>query len=209
MLSRQVERIRKNQQIQSLLGILKLVDEEAYNHSLSVEDFVAEYLSLEGEEGLVVRSKKEREDILKGALLHDIGKAFLPFGLQHSYGKLNSYEMDIMRMHPLLGKVSIQNAGFGEIVENIVLYHHENGDGTGYSKPFSKESKEIPDYVWIVAYADRFEAMTSNRAFKKGVSYPEAWKKLLEMSRSGILPFQYARLFGKVVKKKSLLRIEK
>jgi len=89
------------------------------------------------------------------------------------------------------------------------LKHHANADGSGYPS-ISEELNEstVPDYVWIVAYADRFEAMVGDRSFKRAKTYPDAWKEILSMSRNGVLPYKFARLFSEIVKKRSILSIE-
>lgn len=196
--------------IKTTLGILKLADEEAYSHSIIVAQIVEDYIALAKEENELEWSETECYSIIKGALLHDIGKAFLPFGLQYSKKHLNLYELEIIKTHPILGVVSVQNSDFDDIVKNIILMHHANADGTGYpviSGTILSENN-VPDYVWLVAYADRFEAMTNNRAFKAAMNYPTAWTEILNMSRKGILPYKYTRLFGKIIREKSLLPIE-
>lgn len=210
MRSKRIEEILSGGRISALLGILSLSDEEAYNHAIAVAEIVDEYLLLAKENNELEWNEEECTEIVMGALLHDIGKAFLPFGLQYSSHGLSKYELEVMRTHPLLGRVAIKNCHFSEIIKNIVLMHHANADGSGYPvinmQVFDKTN--VPEYVWLVAYADRFEAMTNNRSFKQAMSYPEAWKELLNMSRKEILPYKYTRLFGEIIKKKSILSIE-
>ena len=98
--------------VKTTLGILHLADEEAYNHSLMVAEIVDEYIQLAKKENELDWTEEECKSILKGAFLHDIGKAFLPFGLQHSKGRLDEYEAEIMRFHPTLGRVSLQHSDF-------------------------------------------------------------------------------------------------
>lgn len=191
--------------VNSLLNILKLQDEDAYNHSIEVA-----YLTSLCLEEMV--KKKECEwygeqmtEIVKGALLHDIGKIFLPFGIQNSEKKIDNYMAEIMKMHSILGYLSVRENGYSKIIEDIVLLHHANANGTGY--PINLEDKKVyteenvPDYVWIVSYADRFDAMTSTRKFKSSKSYNEAWDELNKMRIDNILPYKYAKYFHSVIKK--------
>ena len=196
--------------VKTTLGILHLADEEAYNHSLMVAEIVDEYIQLAKKEYELDWTEEECKSILKGALLHDIGKAFLPFGLQHSKGRLDEYEAEIMRFHPTLGRVSLQHSDFDIIVKNIILMHHANADGSGYPTISGNilTEENVPDYVWLVAYADRFEAMTNSRSFKKAMTYPKAWGEILRMSRDGILPYRFTRLFGEIIREKSLFHID-
>jgi HD-GYP domain-containing protein (c-di-GMP phosphodiesterase class II) len=199
-----------NGSVAAMLGILKLADEEAYIHSLCVAEFVEKYLCLADKDGTNEWSEEECIHILEGALLLDIGKAFLPFNLQHSAGKLKGNELEIIKMHPLLGTVAVQNCKFDKIVTDIILMHHANYNGSGYpileSGTFRGEN--VPDYVWLVAYADRFQAMTTMRPFKPALSYPEAWRVLVDFARQEILPYKFATLFGEIIKKESLFPIE-
>lgn len=191
--------------VKSLLNMLKLQDEDAYNHSIEVA-----YLTSLCLEEMVNKNECEwygtqMEDIVKGALLHDIGKVFLPFGIQNSEKKLDSYMAEIMKTHTLLGYLSIRENGYSKIIEDIILLHHANADGTGY--PINLEDKKVyteenvPNYVWIVSYADRFDAMTSARKFKSSKSYSEAWDELNKMRVNNILPYKYAKYFHSVIKK--------
>lgn len=193
-----------------LLGILQLADEEAYKHSVSVAKMVDECVCIALESGELEWSALQCRDIVLGALLHDIGKAFLPFGLQHSASGLTSCELEIIRIHPLLGYVSIKNCSFSDIVKDVVLMHHANADGTGYPALDGKhfDAGNVPDYVWLVSYADRFEAMTNERSFKQAKSYPQAWKEMLLMTQEGILPYKYTRLFGEMIRRNSILPIK-
>lgn len=209
MKERRIDRILKDGQVSTLLGILSISDEEAYKHAIAVSEIVDEYLVLAQENNELLWTKEECDSIITGALLHDIGKAFLPFGLQFTAKALSKYELEVIRMHPLLGIVAIKNCQFDDIVKNIILMHHANANGTGYPVINAKEFNisNVPEYVWIVSYADRFEAMTNSRSFKQAKSYPEAWKEILELSRKDILPYQPTRLFGEIVKRKSLFYI--
>lgn len=206
------QNVFQQEHIISLLGVLKLSDEEAYTHSINVAKYVDKYLTILNEWGEQTYSKDEQEQILVGAFLHDIGKAFLPFGLQHSTKSLSENKRSIIRMHPLLGIVAIENCKMSDIVQNIIYLHHENADGSGYP---SKESIEhirigyceddVPDYVWIVSYADRFDAMTTHRAFKTALNYKEAWQEILKLSETNKLPYRFRRVFYEVIKRESII----
>lgn len=199
-----------NEKTQTLLGILKVSDEEAYLHSIAVAKILDEYIQIAKEQNELEWTEDECIDILKGAMLLDIGKAFLPFSLQYTTSCLTSFQREVINMHPILGRVATEQCGLNEITNNIILMHHAKMNGQGYpiidNKPFTYEN--VPNYVWLVAYADCFEAMTNVRSFKIAKSYPEAWKELLEMIKRKELPHQFTRLFGLYVKRNSILKIE-
>jgi putative nucleotidyltransferase with HDIG domain len=190
--------------VNSLLNILKLQDEEAYLHSRQVALLTSLCLDEMVKKEECEWYGEQLVEIVKGALLHDIGKTFLPFGIQHSGKKLDNYMKEIMKIHPLLGYLSVRENGYSDIVKNIILLHHENANGTGY--PINLEDNSLyteentPGYVWIVSYADRFDAMTSVRNFKPSMSYDEAWDELNGLRVKNVLPYKYAKYFHSVIK---------
>lgn len=205
-------KVAEKDDVVSLLGILKIEDEEAYEHSINVARYTDKYLTILNEWKEQVYTEKEQEEILTGAFLHDIGKAFLPFKLQHSSEALSQNKQSIIRMHPLIGLVAIENCEMSEIIENIIYLHHENADGTGYPGKEDEnhnmtayQEKDIPEYVWIVSYADRFDAMTSDRAFKRALNYKEAWKEILKLSEKNKLPYRLTRVFYEIIRRESVI----
>lgn len=207
-----VDRIMEIGRVKALLGILKLNDEEAYNHSLDVAHIVNSYLNEEEARGLAERSEEDKSAIIMGALLHDIGKAFLPFGLQYSSRIFTPVEMEIMNTHPVLGAVAIKNCEFGEIIENIILMHHASPDGTGYPK-ISNQSYgtdiEVPEYVWIVSYADKLDAMVSRRNFKRQKNLKDAWETLVSISKKGKLPYEPLTIYRKIIQDLDIFKGDK
>ena len=200
----------ENGTVKAMMGTLKLSDEAAYYHSINVAEMVSKYLALTQEKGECEYTEEECIHIIEGALLHDVGRAFLPFNLQSSRENLPEYGFEIMKIHPLLGCVAVKNCELDEKVSNIILMHHANADGTGYplleQGAFTKEN--VPSYVWPIVYADRFIAMTTERPFKEAKSYPDAWRAIVDMSRNGVLPYQFAKTFGEMIQRESILHIE-
>lgn len=201
--------IRKDN-IKALLGTLRLSDEEAYFHSLEVAQFVDMCLQWLSEMNENEWTEEECEAIITGALLHDIGKAYLPFGLQHASKALDQYDRAIIQIHPILGYEAVKYGDFHPIVTDIILMHHAHADGTGYpvldGHPFNVHN--VPDYVWLVSYADKFEAMTNRRAYKRAMDYPSAWQELLSIIRNGKLVYKYTRVFSQVVLDYSILPVK-
>lgn len=122
-------------------------------------------------------TREMMHDLIHTSILHDVGKAMVPEGILYKPGSLTAYERQIIEMHPLMG-VDILNKIRSEledeldsrvegIARNIILYHHERWDGTGY--PHGLRGTEIPLEARIVAIVDVYDALTSKRAYK------EAW----------------------------------
>ena len=190
---------------ESFLQVMKVSDEETYKHSVDVAIFVSMCLEEMKNANECEYTEEECVEITKGALLHDVGKIFLPFGIQNSTKKLDIYMREVMKSHPLLGYIVIKDSSLSEIVKNIVLFHHENADGTGYPSNFETGScyneENLPAYVWIVSYADRFNAMTEYRNFKNSKTYSEAWDELNSLRINGKIPYKYASFYLKVIRK--------
>ncbi len=104
------------------------------------------------------------ETIKNYASLHDIGKVAVPSEILKKPGKLTPEEFDIIKTHSYQGFKIIDNEGVSEIAKNIVHYHHEKYDGSGY--PDGLKGDEIPPEAHVVALADVFDALTNKRVYK-------------------------------------------
>ncbi len=126
---------------------------------------IAEHLGL---------SEKEIELIKYGSPLHDIGKLGVPDSILLKPGALNPEEWEIMKMHTIMGSNILKGSKikYLNVAESIALYHHEKWDGTGYPKGL--KGNEIPLYARIVAVADVFDALTTDRPYRKALSTEEA-----------------------------------
>lgn len=118
------------------------------------------------------------ERIKKGALLHDIGKIKISKKLLDKTSKLEKKEFEEMKKHIKYGSEMLLEEDRDEIVENILLFHHENWDGKGY--PFEIRESRIPVEARIVAIADSYAALRAKRSYKEELSHEEALKKLIE-----------------------------
>ena len=108
-----------------------------------------------------------------GALLHDVGKIGIPETVLKKEGPLSDDEWKIMKQHPVIGvdKVLQPNVSLRDLIP-IVKYHHERIDGTGY--PENLSGKDIPLAAKIVAIADTYHALISDRPYRKGMNIEKA-----------------------------------
>jgi putative nucleotidyltransferase with HDIG domain len=117
-------------------------------------------------------SRTERTLLQAGALLHDIGKIGVPEAVLNKPGELTPDELAQIRAHPTLGCALLQSIRPLAPILPIVRSHHERWDGLGY--PDGLAGEDIPRLARIVAVADAFDAMTSDRPYRSGRSVPEA-----------------------------------
>lgn len=113
--------------------------------------------------------REECTKLGKGALLHDIGKIGVSDNILLKPGKLDEAEWEIMRRHPAVGYDILAGIGFFAGAAELVLAHHEAYNGTGYPNGLSGSS--IPISARIFALADTLDAMTSDRPYRKALTY--------------------------------------
>ncbi len=122
----------------------------------------------------------QRRELERAALMHDIGKIGVPDQILRKPGRLSDDEYEIMKMHPVnAAKIlsQMEPRSLMIIAREVARYHHEKVDGTGY--PDGLQGEKIPLYSRIVAIADAFDAMTTERPYNNGKSYREAVEELI------------------------------
>lgn len=121
---------------------------------------------------------KTIENIKLGALLHDIGKIGIDDKVLRKQGRLNDEEYSLIKQHPKLGYQIIKHIKQLKDAVPGVLYHHEKEDGTGY--PIGLKGDDIPLIAKIISVADAFDAMTTDRPYRKGLDVKIAAKELVD-----------------------------
>jgi HD-GYP domain-containing protein (c-di-GMP phosphodiesterase class II) len=120
-----------------------------------------------------------RDDLAFAALFHDVGKCFVPTEILQKPGKLEQAEMRYILRHPIdSGRMLLPN--FGEQIAEIARNHHERLDGTGYPRGLQEEDISLSSQ--IVAVADVFDAMTSNRSYNVVKTFKQAAEELVSLS---------------------------
>ena len=149
-----------------LQGLVRVLEAKDAYTALHSERVAAIAQDIAREMGL---GEVQRELLALGARLHDIGKVGIPDPLLHKGGSLVPEEWDRMRQHPELGVAIVAPMlPYLGPVEGIIRYHHERWDGQGY--PEGLRGEEIPLLARILAVADAYEAMTSDRPYRKALS---------------------------------------
>jgi hypothetical protein len=163
----------------SLEALAKMVghDYQTYEHATKVLWFTMAFLKenpgiLEGiQVGDWDHDQGRRVEMLKacgvGALLHDIGKAFVPQEILGKPGPLTQVEWEIMKRHPLNGLAMLIDTDVPSFVMKAILQHHEDFHGAGY--PMGLEGQNITTLARVLRIVDVFDAMTSRRPYKEAV----------------------------------------
>jgi putative nucleotidyltransferase with HDIG domain len=153
----------------TLLAFVRAVELKSpytWRHSERVAEIALELHALLG------TNERAREDRRRAALLHDIGKVAVSGRILDKRGKLDDAEWDEMRRHPTTGAMVVTGVDYLHDIAPEVLYHHERLDGSGY--PSGLKGDEIPYEARVLAVADTFEALTSDRPYRRALSSTEA-----------------------------------
>jgi putative nucleotidyltransferase with HDIG domain len=172
--------------LEALLAALDTRDTETEGHSERVAAYtmlIAQQLNL---------SEAELQHIEHGALLHDIGKIGVPDHILYKPGPLTPEEWEVMKQHPVIGYKMCMKIEMLRPAAPIVLHHHERWDGRGY--PYGLNGAEIPLGARIFAIADTLDAMTSDRPYRKALSFAQAREEIERCAGSQFDP-ELVRVF--------------
>ena len=174
--------------LRSLAGALEARDSYTQGHSERVAKLsmrIAEELGL---------PEEDRKEIYSAALLHDIGKIGVRDEVLLKPGRLTPEEMNIIRGHPIFGDAILGPLKFLGKVAGMVRHHHERWDGNGY--PDKLKGEDIPLASRIVAVADSFDALTSDRPYRDRKTLGETLRIVEEESGRQFDPQVVRALFG-------------
>ncbi len=131
-------------------------------------------------------SASELDALRAGALLHDVGKLAVPEYILNKPGKLTAAEFDKMKIHTVVGGDIIKRVNFPYPVEDIVRFHHEKWDGTGYPKGLRAE--QIPLVARIISVVDFYDATRCDRPYRVGMKREDSLALLRRMAGSSFDP---------------------
>ena len=166
--------------IEALAGALDARDPYTAGHSRRVSEYAYAIGRVMG------LSRGELNEIRIGALLHDVGKIGIKDSVLLKPGKLTPDENELIQQHPLIGRRILEAVHGLQPYLAIVELHHENWDGTGY--PHGLRGEETPITARIVKIADTYDAMTSDRPYRQGMSHEKAVAIFEQISGSQLDP---------------------
>jgi HD-GYP domain-containing protein (c-di-GMP phosphodiesterase class II) len=180
----QKKRVKLEQQNRQTMGMLaQLVearDTDAGTHLHSIQEYsraLARRLGF---------SVKEAEEIAYAAMMHDVGKANIPDAVLKKPASLSGSEWEVMREHTVWGDELLAENDDFELARVVARSHHEHWDGSGY--PDGLQGEEIPLAARIVAVADVFDALISERPYKGAWSHQDAIQEIQRVSGSQLDP---------------------
>jgi HD-GYP domain-containing protein (c-di-GMP phosphodiesterase class II) len=130
-------------------------------------------------------------DVRWAGRLHDIGKVAVDNSILHKNGPLDEREWEVMRRHPAVSAELIAPLSLMQPLLPAVLHHHERWDGRGYQRV---PGDEVPQEAFLIALADSYDAMTTDRPYRKGMPPEEALRRIEEGAGTQY-PATLARLF--------------
>lgn len=159
--------------IKTLVKVLEYYDLYTRGHSENVSSLavkIAEKMAL---------PESMRDEIMVCGLVHDIGKILIPVHILNKPGKLDPDEYEVIKRHSQFGCDMLMESSHLHRIANIVLHHHEHWDGNGY--PHGIKHETIPVESQILMVADTWDAMTSERIYKKAKTPTEAKDELVAL----------------------------
>lgn len=172
--------------IMEMLHGIRNYDDLTYVHSMNVS-LICNIFG-----GWLKLPKREIKNLSLAGLLHDIGKLLIPKEILSKPDKLSSREYEIMKSHTIKGYEALKDLPIDINIKYAALMHHERQDGSGYPNRFA--NKQISKYAKIVSIADVYDAMTSNRVYRKAFC---PFSVVEEFEREGFMKFdsQYLVIF--------------
>lgn len=203
--------------IESLLRLKSYIDEQAKSVVLSLAHSIeakhsltdghshrlAEHAMQLGESlGL---SEEDLQELRLGCLLHDIGKVAVPDNILLKPGRLNAEETDIVREHPVTGEKICASVKCLRPILPLIRHHHERMDGSGY--PDGLFGEEIPLKARIMQVADIYDALTSDRPYREGLSSDEALEIIGQEAMYGWLDASLVWKFSRMCRSSDYLPV--
>ena len=176
--------------VSSLAGAIDAKDTYTNGHSSRVAEYAKEIARRYG------YNLKEQSDIYIIGLLHDVGKIGVPDTIINKPDKLTEEEFNEIKKHPVIGSQILKNINEMPKLSIGARWHHERYDGTGY--PDGLAGEEIPEEARIIAVADSYDAMSSNRSYRSIISQDHIKEELINGSGTQFDP-RFAEIMLKMI----------
>lgn len=177
-----LDKAKSGRGILSYMKLIEQKDEYTLQHSINVSIaamLMGKWLNY---------SDQDIKTLGTAAILHDIGKLFIPDSILNKSSKLNEAEFKIMKNHSMLGYKLLKDSNINnDVILNAVLTHHERFNGNGY--PFRLKGYKISEFARIIAICDVFDAVTSNRVYRQKENPLEGLKIIFDDSYNGLDPY--------------------
>jgi putative nucleotidyltransferase with HDIG domain len=183
--------------IVTLSGVVEARDLYTDKHMKDIAEYSVEIAKKVG------LSDTDIENIRKAALLHDLGKISVPDHILMKPGRLSEDEMDIIKKHPSTGAKIVESVEPLKCAKEIIKSHQECFNGTGY--PEGLKGENISLGARIIAVADAFGAMTTDRPYRKALSIEEAIEKLVKYSGTQFDP-HLVKIFISILEEEGVLK---
>jgi putative nucleotidyltransferase with HDIG domain len=179
--------------IEALARTMTARDASTHLHAQRVQQYAG---ALANEAGIA--DDRVLRAIDAAALLHDIGKLGIPDCLLHKPGPLTSDEYDQIKQHAIIGADILSTVAFPGPLALIVRHHHENWDGTGY--PDRLRGEEIPVGARVLSIVDCYDALTSDRPYRRALSHDHA-VAMIQERRGTMYDPEIADVFARIIER--------
>lgn len=179
--------------IQSLMNIQEHFEPAILHHENRTKDFA---MLLGATIGM---NTDELFCLMNGALIHDFGKIAIPLGVYNKPGKLSRAQRSIMQLHCQYGYDMLKPLKLPQPVMDIILFHHEAWNGSGY--PSGIKGNKIPMLVRIMAIADVFDALISNRPYRRAMKPDSA---IRVMNAGSLFDPELLKTFTTIMEKRNV-----
>lgn len=169
------------------LTAMKAVDDYTFSHMINVAVYAASLARF------MNFSIQDLRDICLAGLLHDVGKANIPKEILLKPGRLSPEEFSVVKKHAEFGYVKLKQLDVKERVREVAMQHHERGDGSGY--PHGRILRDISLFSRIIAIADVYDALSSDRCYKGRILPDECAEILMADCAVSKLDIDLVRLF--------------
>ena len=166
--------------IASLVSAIEAKDRYTLGHSERVSEYavsLAKKLNM---------SEEKIEEVRIAGMLHDVGKIGVADEILHKPSRLTDDEYEEVKKHPAIGSFILNTLELSDTTMDAINYHHERYDGKGY--PLGLKGKELSLEAQIIALSDAYDAMTSDRPYRKAMSHIDAIKEIKKCSDTQFNP---------------------